>query len=260
MKGYLALVAAHLTAGYVLAVRFEGFLWGDSRWTAVRGVILWVVLAGGARALHSAFDRGAGPLPSGRAMEIAVATMAAALVLSFTLTPGYRLACALCFLLGMVYAIPPVRLAGRGGWDLATVALGFGFLTPYAGVAATGKSLDLVSGLVLLGFVPLAAGCRALAATPGGLRSLWFAIWGCAAAFGLWLVAWRLRGEPWYVPAGALPGLISLAIAFAAWMSVLLPWRRHHEAMSTAQHRRGLVQAAIAWVVTDGAIVAAFGL
>jgi hypothetical protein len=260
VKGFLALVAVHVTAGYVLAVGFEGFLWGDSRWAAVRGAILWMALAGGAWALHSAFDRAPGPAPSGPVMEIGVATMAAALVLSFTLTPGYRVSFALCFLLSGLYAIPPVRLAGRGAWDLATVALGFGFLTPYAGVAATGKSLDLVSGLALLGFVPLAAGFRALAMKPDGQGSLWLAIWGAAAAFGLWLIAWLLRGAPWYVPAGALLGLISLAIAFAAWMRVLLPWRRHHEAMSPAQHQRGLVQGAIAWIVTDGAIVAAFGL
>lgn len=258
MKGYLALVAAHVTAGYLLAVGVEGFLWGDSRWAAVRGVTLWIALAGGALALSSAFDRGAGRVPPRYVMEFAVAMMVAALLLSFTLTPGYRLAFALCFLLGLWYAIPPVRLEGRGGWDLAAVALGFGFLTPYAGVSVTRKTLDLVSGLVLLGFAPLAASLRALAL--GGRRSLWLAIWGCAAAFGLWLVAWLLRGEPWYVPAGALLGLISLAIAFAAWMSVLLPWLRHHEAMSPAQHRRGMYQAAIAWVVTDGAIVAAFGL
>lgn len=252
MKPYLALVAAHATAGYVLAVGVEGFLWGDSRWAALRAVAGWVVLAGGAHGLHSAFTRPTGAAQPRYLMEMAAGAMVAALALSFTLTPGYRVAVALCFILGVLYAVPPVRLAERGAWDVAGTALAFGFLTPYAGVAATGKSLDLVAGLVLVGFAPLAAGYRALAVAPGRVQSLRLAIWGCAAAFGVWLIAWLLRGEPWYVPAGALLGLISLAIGFGAWMRVL--------SMNPAQHRRGLLHAGIAWIVTDGAIVAAFGL
>lgn len=272
----LGVIAVHAWTGYVLTVGVDGLLWGDSRWAAVRGVVLFLVLAAGAFALHGATTRPDGAAGPRYGLEIGVVMMVGSLLLSITLTPAYRLAFAACFLLGVLYSMPPVRLEARAGLDAASVALAFGLLTPYAGGAVTGKALDAVSRLVLLGFIPLAAagyslaalwrvrdrpsGVRTLAVRLGERRTLWVAVCACAAAFAVWLLAWVLRGDLWHVPGGSLLGLLSLAIALAAWTGALRSCARDREQMTTAEERRMLYQAALAWVASDAAVVMAFGL
>ena len=56
--------------------------------------------------------------------------------------PATRLAYALCFVLSVLYSVPPFRLKAVAGADWLINMWGFGTLTPYAGWAATGLPLD----------------------------------------------------------------------------------------------------------------------
>ena len=51
-----------------------------------------------------------------------------------------------------------------------------------------------------------------------------------------------------------------LAVAFLAWMVVLLPWFARCRAMTSAEHQRGMYAALAAWAVTDIAVAVGFGL
>ena len=130
------------------------------------GLVLWVVcLNGGTLALNSAFDRDEGdvaylrrpPPPPRRLAEWSLALMAAGQVLAFLLPLGFRLAYALCFVLSVLYSVPPFRLKAVAGADWLINMWGFGTLTPYAGWAATGVPVDPARRLVLLAFCPLFA-------------------------------------------------------------------------------------------------------
>lgn len=256
------ILVAHGMAGYVLAVGWHGLLWGDSLGRAALGLALWVVLlTGGTLALDAALDREEAGRPP-HLLEFAVGVLVAGLLLSISLTPGYRLAFAFGFLLGVIYALPPVRLRQRPALDRLARGLGFGVLLPYAMLSVTGRSPSVVVWLVLAGFGALYLALYPLTelSRPGSRRALWVGVWACALAFALWLVAWVLRGHPWYVPGGALLGLLSLAIAFATWMSVLLPRLGAHEATAPFPRERGAYHALAAWVVSDVAVVVALGL
>jgi 4-hydroxybenzoate polyprenyltransferase len=277
------IMAAHTAVGYLLAVGLSGAASGQRIGPALVGLVLWVIcLIGGTLALNSAFDRDEGdvaylrrpPPPPARLAEWSLGLMAAGQIVAFLLPLGFRLAYALCFVLSVLYSVPPVRLKAVAGADWLINMWGFGTLTPYAGWAATGEPVDPARGLVLFAFCPLFAslypltqiyqldedtrrGDRTLACVLGVRRSLDAALAAALLAFGLFAAAGLCAG--WRVTGGDLWRWIGLVLAALAWLGVLLPWRLRHHRMSPAEHQRGMYLALGAWAVTDAVVVGAWG-
>ncbi|HEU4697970.1 MAG TPA: UbiA family prenyltransferase [Gemmatimonadales bacterium] len=277
------IMAAHTALGYALAVGLDGVAAGEQLGPGLLGLGLWVAgLNGGTLAINSAFDRDEGdiaylrrppPPPShlfGFGMGLMLLGLAGALLL-----PGpYVAAYALCLVLSVLYSVPPARLKAVAGADWVINMWGFGTLTPFAGWAATGRPLTAWGALLLLGFCPLFAalypltqlyqaeedrrrGDRTLALRLGLRRSLDVALAAALLAFALFAAAGRQAG--WGM-AGADPlRWAALGVALAAWLAVLLPWRRGAERWTPAAHQRGMYLALGAWAVTDVAALLAWG-
>lgn len=273
------IMAAHTALGFILAVGLRPALAGARLGTGLWALLLWVVpLNGGTLAINSVFDKDEGdigylaapPAPPPHLLRFSLALLVGGQVLAFTLPSGFTLVYAICLAMSLAYSVPPLRLKAVGGVDWLINMWGFGTFTPYAGWAATGRLLDTAHGLVLLGFCPLFAalypltqlyqleedrrrGDRTLALILGMKRSLAIAIGATALAFVLFAAAAGLRfARVWQWSA--------LGIALAAWMRVLVPWYRRHEAMRPADHQRGMYAALAAWAVTDVAVLLAFAL
>lgn len=272
-------MAAHTALGYVLAVGVGGVGRGVSVGPALLGVLLWVAcLNGGTLALNSAFDKDEGdigylrrpPPPPPTLAGFALALMVGGQLASLLLPLQYTWAYAICFLLSILYSVPPFRLKAVAGPDWLINMWGFGTLTPYAGWASTGVPLGNSGLLVLLGFCPLFAalypltqlyqfeedrrrGDRTLALKLGMRWSLNVAIGSTLVAFGLF--GWAGLQAGWH---GSWRWTV-LALAFAAWLAVVIPWRWRFGSMTPAQHQRGMYRGLVAWAITDMAIVVAFG-
>ncbi len=267
-------MAAHTTLGFVLAT--DGMRHGNAG-VLLAALAIWVIaLNGGTLALNSAFDRDAGdigyldaPPPAPRALAHAgLAIMLLGQAAAFLLPTGFAIAYALCFALSILYSTPPIRLKAVAGVDWAINMVGFGSLTPYAGWAATGRPLSATAFWVFLAFCPLfaalypltqlyqvdedaARGDRTLAIALGARGSLTVALLAVPIAFGCF--AWAgASSDP-----GTL-GWAGLALAFAGWLAVLIPWWRAHDRMSIARQKRGMYLALGAWALTDVAVVLAF--
>jgi len=273
------IMAAHTALGFVLAVGARPALHGAQFGTLLWALFLWVVLLnGGTLAINSVFDDDEGdigyldapPKPPRRLFAFSIALLGAGQLLALTLPIGFVVAYAACFVMSVAYSVPPLRLKAVGGVDWLINMVGFGTLTPYAGWAATGQPLDAVRALLLFAFCPLFAalypltqlyqfdedrrrGDRTLAIILGMRRSLDIAIGGVLAAFGC--LALAARGHH-----ADVAGWAALAVAFLAWLGVLVPWRRRYAAMTPAAHQRGMYSALAAWAVTDVAVVLAFAV
>jgi 4-hydroxybenzoate polyprenyltransferase len=276
------IMAAHTALGYLLATGVSRA--GEREWLlpGLLGVGLWVVcLNGGTLAINSAYDRDEGdvaylrspPPPPRRLAGFSLGLMSLGLLLALALPAGYAVAYGLCFLMSLLYSVPPVRLKAVAGADWVINMWGFGTLTPYAGWAATGIPLDGARALVLLAFCPLFAalypltqlyqleedtrrGDRTLAVVLGIERSLDAALAAAALAFGLFALA---GGRSGWSGAPDLWRWGAVALAAAAWLAVLVPWRLRHAAYRTADHQRGMYRALAAWAVTDVAVLLAWG-
>jgi 4-hydroxybenzoate polyprenyltransferase len=277
------IVAGHTAVGYFLAVGLDGAARGEGIGPALLGLLLWVVcLNGGTLALNSAFDRDEGdiaylrnppPPPQGLA-AFALLLMAAGQAGALALPAGFQAAYTLCFLLSVLYSVPPFRLKAVPGTDWLINMAGFGTLTPYAGWAATARPLQETEGLVLLAFCPLFAalypltqlyqleedarrGDRTLASRLGIRRSLDISLAAAATAFAL--LAWAGLRSRWASEPAEVWRWGALALALAAWAVVLLPWRARAERLDAAGHQRRMYHALAAWAVTDVAVVSAWG-
>ena len=273
------IMAAHTALGFVLAMGLMPALRGAQLVALLAALALWVLcLNGGTLAINSVFDNDAGdigylnapPRPPRHLFAFSLGLLVVGQLLAFSLPGGFRLAYAMCFAMSVAYSVPPLRLKAVGGVDWVINMWGFGTLTPYAGWAATGRPLDLVHGVVLLAFCPLfaalypltqlyqfdedrARGDRTLAILLGMRRSLQVAILTTLLAFALFgWAAWRGGVAPWQAAA--------IVVALASWLGVLLPWSRRHQAMTPAEHQRGMYAALSAWAVTDLAVIAAFAV
>jgi 4-hydroxybenzoate polyprenyltransferase len=275
------IMAAHTMVGYLLVVGLDGATRGERIGSGLLGVVLWVVcLNGGTLALNSAYDRDEGdiaylrrpPPPPPRLARFGFSLMVMGLIASFLLPVEYRLAYLLCLILSVLYSVPPCRLKSVPGADWIINMWGFGTLTPYAGWASTGFSIDFTRGLLLLAFCPLFAafypltqiyqfeedsrrGDRTLARILGVRRSLWVATGAAALAFVLFTAAGLRSG--WGVADSWR--WLALGIAALAWGAVLIPWLRSGQGMSSAAHQRGMYHALCAWAVTDVVVVLAWG-
>ena len=269
------IMAAHTALGYLLAVGLSGAGRGIGLGPALTGLLLWVVcLNGGTLALNSAFDRDEGdiaylkrpPTPPRHLAAFSLGLMATGQLLALTLPVRFAAVYAVCFALSILYSVPPFRLKAVAGADWVINMWGFGTLTPYAGWATTGMPVDTSHALVLLAFCPLFAalypltqlyqteedsrrGDRTFALVLGTRRSLDLAFAAVLVAFVLFFAA----------ASKDLPSLALLAGALAAWLAVLLPWRRAWSGMTARQHQRGMYLALGAWAVTDLVVLLAWG-
>ena len=268
------IMAAHTAFGYVLAVGWQGV--GRGAWVhdALLPLVLWVVfLNGGTLAINSVYDRDEGdigylnappPLPR-YLLHFSLALLAGGQLLALRLPAGFPIAYAICFVLSILYSVPPFRFKAVAGVDWVINMWGFGTLTPYAAWAATGRPLDFGHGLVLLAFCPLFAGLypltqlyqfdedrrrgdRTLALILGMRKSLLVAITCVVLAFGL--LGWA--GVVLQAPA------LALAAPLAAWLAVLLPWFARHASWTAADHQRGMYRALTAWAITDVVVLIVF--
>lgn len=275
------IMAAHTAVGYLLATGIAGA--ASPLWLrpGLLGLVLWVVcLNGGTLALNSAFDQDEGdiaylknPPPPPRGLAgFSLALMSLGQLLALLLPIRYAAAYAICFLLSLLYSVPPARLKAVAGADWAINMWGFGTLTPYAGWAATGLPIDGARGMVLLAFCPLFAalypltqiyqleedrrrGDRTLAVVLGVRRSLDVALAAALVAFVLFGMAGMRSG--WHDRA-ELVRWAAVAIPLAAWLRVLVPWRLGYRTWSREDHQRGMYRALAAWAVTDIGILAAW--
>jgi 4-hydroxybenzoate polyprenyltransferase len=275
------IMAAHTALGYLLAVGVAGAA-GDHLDSALLGLGLWVVcLNGGTLALNSAFDRDEGdiaylrnpPPPPRRLAAFSLGLMGLGQVAALALPTVYGALYGLCFVLSVLYSVPPFRLKAVAGADWLINMVGFGTLTPLAGWATTGRPVDPVTWLVLLGFCPLFAalypltqlyqleedarrGDRTLALMLGVRRSLDVALVAAGAAFLLFALAGARSA--WPPGAGAAWRWTGLVVALLAWAAVLVPWRLKGDRLSARQHQRGMYLALLAWAVTDVAVLLAW--
>src|SRR2546425_10339051 len=163
----ISIMAGHTLLGYVLAVGVQGAVRGGHWAAALRALVIWVLfLNGGTLAINSVFDRDEGdigylnappPLPR-YLLHFSLGLLIAGQLLAFTLPAGFQIAYAVCFVLSILYSVPPFRFKAVAGVDWVINMWGFGTLTPYAAWAATGRPLDAGHGIVLLAFCPLFAG------------------------------------------------------------------------------------------------------
>lgn len=268
------IMAGHTLLGYVLAVGLKGAGSGE-RWVpAVGALAIWVLfLNGGTLAINSVFDKDEGdigylnappPLPD-HLLAFSLFLLSAGQLLAFALPPAFRIAYALCFILSILYSVPPFRFKAVAGVDWLINMWGFGTLTPFAAWAATGRPLDAGHALVLLAFCPLFAGLypltqlyqleedrrrgdRTLALLLGLRASLSVSIGCTLLAFALFGWAALVLGEPaWW-----------LLIPLAAWLAVLVPWYRRRDTLPRVVHQRGMYRALAAWGLTDLTVLLVF--
>jgi 4-hydroxybenzoate polyprenyltransferase len=268
------IMAGHTLLGYVLAVGFAGLARGEKLGDALLALGIWVVfLNGGTLAINSVFDRDEGdigylnappPLPR-YLLHFSVALLVVGQLLAFALPVGFQIAYAICFVMSVLYSVPPFRFKAVAGVDWVINMWGFGTLTPYAAWAATGRPLDVAHGLVLLAFCPLFAGLypltqlyqldedrrrgdRTLALILGMRASLLVALACTLLAFGLlvWSATLLQADGRW------------LIVPLVLWLAVLVPWIARHPAWSPADHQRGMCQALGAWAVTDVVVLLVF--
>ena len=270
------IMAGHTALGYILAVGVQGAGRGEQLGNALFALVIWVVfLNGGTLAINSVFDRDEGdigylnappPLPR-YLLHFSVALLVAGQLLALRLPLGFQIAYGICFVLSVLYSVPPFRFKAVAGVDWVINMWGFGTLTPYAAWAATGRALDLGHGLVLLAFCPLFAGLypltqlyqfdedrrrgdRTLALILGMRASLF-------VAFAATLLAFALLGWAGLILRVGWKGF-SLAVPLVLWLLVLLPWIAQHGTWTPQQHQRGMYQALAAWAVTDLTVLFAF--
>jgi 4-hydroxybenzoate polyprenyltransferase len=268
------IMAAHTLLGYVLAVGLRGAGSGGRLAPALGALAIWVIcLNGGTLAINSVFDKDEGdigylnappPLPR-YLLAFSVALLVGGQLLALALPPAFQVAYAICFLLSVLYSVPPFRFKAVAGVDWLINMWGFGTLTPFAGWAATGRPLDFGHGLVLLAFCPLFAalypltqlyqfdedrrrGDRTLALILGMRASLWVALGCTILAFGLF---------GWAAVVLCVPP-VALLVPLAAWLAVLVPWIVARERYTPAQHQQGMYRALGAWALTDLVVLVVF--
>jgi 4-hydroxybenzoate polyprenyltransferase len=269
-------MAGHTLLGYILAVGVRGAGSGEQLGNALLALVIWVVfLNGGTLAINSVFDRDVGdigylnappPLPR-YLLHFSLALLIGGQLLAFTLPAGFTIAYAICFVLSILYSVPPFRFKAVAGVDWVINMWGFGTLTPYAAWAATGRPLDVGHGAILFAFCPLFAGLypltqlyqfeedrrrgdRTLALILGMRLSLVVATLCVLLAFGVF-------GAAAVLLAAGLKGS-AILVSLALWLGVLLPWLSRHDRWSPAQHQRGMYRALAAWAVTDLTVLFVF--
>lgn len=276
-------MAAHTALGYFLAVGIAGAIAGVHLTVALAGLVVWVVfLNGGTLAINSAFDRDEGdigylkspPTPPRHLAIFSILLMAAGQVLAFRLQKSFGIAYAICFVMSLLYSVPPVRLKAVAGLDWIINMVGFGTITPWAGYLITGGDPTPAHRLVLISFTPLFAslypltqlyqfeedqrrGDHTLALILGMKRSLQVAVLAAVIAFGI--LFWAAGLSAWPVTGAGLIRWVGLGVAAGCWGWVLIRWLARYREMTPEQHQAGMYSALGAWAVTDVVVILAWG-
>jgi len=244
------------------------------------GAIWAVFLNGGTLALNTAFDQdeegedigyldNPPPTPPDLA-HFATNWMVLGLAAAFALPWGYFWIYTTCFLLSLLYSVPPVRLKARPGADMVINMSGYGAFNFAAGAMAPGTGLEregllgaiawlAVSFAFLFGaFYPMtqiyqipqdmAKGDRTLVVRFGARRALAMSIaFVVASGFCQMMGAYLLRMSFW--------GVTALVIASGAWIAFTIDWLRRTEGYPS---QKGMYRALKLWAISDIVVIAAF--
>ena len=256
------IMTAHFLLGTLLAVWIP-----FSLPPVLLGWLVFVVLLnGGTLAINSAYDQDEGdigylkapPKPPKHLLAFAVALLAAGALLAFLLPLPFALIVLTCTVMSVLYSVPPIRLKARAGWDLLINCVGFGWLTPLAGWACTGRPFTAAILWACAGFTLLFAalypmtqiyqvaedqrrGDLTLVIRMGVGRSLWLAMVSALGAHLLFLFALR----------SMLRDPRPLALSLSVWLAVLLPWISRWRTWTDPQQEAGMYRGLGAWAVTD---------
>ena len=271
------IMAGHTLLGAILALGLARAASGERIGAVLLGLVLWVVaLNGGTLAINSAFDKDEGdvaylrrppPPPSGL-FAFGLGLMLVGLAASLLLPRPYAWLYLTCLVMSVLYSVPPMRLKAVAGADWIVNLVGFGTLTPLAGWASTGEGLTVWGWFLVWGFGALFAGLypltqlyqfdedarrgdRTFALILGKRRSMAVSIGSVTVAFGLFVAA--AMAAEW--TASDVARWAMLAVAYAAWLALLVPWYRRAEQWKPARHQRGMYLALGAWAVTDVAVL-----
>ena len=267
------IVSAHMSVGFLLSNGLAFARECLGRW--VLAVVAWGMLGnGGTLAINSAFDQDEGdigyledPPPAPRYLaHFALVLMALGIPIALSLGYRFSIAYGICFVMSVLYSVPPFRFKARAGLDVLINATGFGALTIYAGWAATGRSLTApITNVVIaffwffVGFYPLTQiyqmaedtrrGDYTLALALGKQNALRLGILGVGVGFAFLTLEVALRY--W---AGRS---VALALALLAWAAVLIPWYLRQQQVDIAYEQRSFYRALYAWALTDIAVLVA---
>lgn len=244
------------------------------------GAIWAILLNGGTLAVNSAFDEDeAGsdigylenppPAPPHLA-HTSINLMVLGLAGAFALPWGYFWSYCACFLLSLVYSVPPIRLKAVPGADLAINMAGYGALNFVAGAMAPGTGLTypgLFGAIVWLSlafaflfgaFYPMtqiyqmaedmAKGDRTLVVRFGARRVLAMSVaMVVASGFCQAMAAWWIDMHIW--------GYIALLCSGGAWIVFCVDWLRRTEGYPS---QKGMYRALKLWGISDIVVILTF--
>jgi chlorophyll synthase len=244
------------------------------------GVIWAICLNGGTLALNTAFDRDEEgedigyldkppPTPPDLA-HFGTNLMILGLAAAFAMPWGFFWMYSLCFLLSLLYSVPPVRLKSLPGPDLAVNMAGYGAFNFAAGALAPGTGLmkhGLLGAIIWLAFgfaflfgafypmtqiyqIPqdVAKGDRTLVVRFGARRSLAVAIgFIVLSGFCQVMAAWDIRMH-WL-------GVFALLCSSGAWMGFTIDWLLRSEGYPS---KKGMYRALKLWAISDIIVISAF--
>ena len=267
-------IGFHLAAGFFVAQAGAVQMLDARAWGILCAALgIWTLLLnGGTLAINTVFDKDEGdigylfnppPVPR-HLLAFSLVLLIAGLGLAPLLGWRFGATYAACFLMSLLYSVPPVRLKARAGWDVLINCTGYGMLTFYAGWAATERPLGPHGVFACLGylllficFYPLTQiyqseedrrhGDRTMAVVLGRRWVLRLSLLTMGAAFILFLAYAKFdpRGLGWRA--------LGLLVAFIAWCAVLVPWSVKQQRYD---EKRGMYHALWAWGLTDVAVVA----
>lgn len=275
------IVFAHYAGGSAIAIAHAPSLTIWMLLQFLAGGLIWAIfLNGGTLAINTAFDQDeAGedigylnnppPAPPDLA-HFATNWMLLGLAAAFAMPWGFFWIYATCFLLSLLYSVPPVRLKSRPGADVLINMAGYGAFNFAAGAMAPGTGLEkhgllaaiawlAVSFAFLFGaFYPMtqiyqipqdvAKGDRTLVVRFGARRSLALSIaFIVASGFCQIMGAYLVRMNAW--------GIAALVIASGAWIAFTIDWLRRTEGYPS---QKGMYRALKLWAVSDLVVIAAF--
>ena len=267
------IVAAQATVGFLLA---NGFQLDPQTW-ALWGlmVLAWAVLGnGGTLAFNSAFDRDEGdvaflhdpPRPPRRLAFFALVVMALGALLSGLISTRFLVAYLVCWVMSVLYSMPPFRMKGRPGVDMLISSLGYGAMTAYAGWAAVDRPLvPPITNVSVAFFFLLAAwypvtqfyqmeedrrrGDRTLSLTIGKRNGL--ILTTIAAALGFAFLGAEVALRHW-----ALRSL-GVGVGFLCWAGVIVHWWFNWRTADRLYERTGMYRLVWAFAVTQIGVVVA---
>lgn len=275
------IVFAHFLGGSAIAFAHSDVPKVTMLLRMLAGGIIWAVcLNGGTLALNTAFDRdeegedigyldNPPPTPPDLA-HFGTNLMILGLAAAFAMPWGYFWMYTLCFLLSLLYSVPPVRLKARPGLDLLINMAGYGAFNFAAGALAPGTGLakpGLLGAIIWLAFafaflfgafypmtqiyqIPqdVAKGDRTLVVRFGARRSLAVAIgFIVLSGFCQIMAAWMIRMH-WI-------GVGALLCSSGAWMIFTIDWLLRSEGYPS---QRGMYRALKLWAISDIVVIAAF--